>query len=302
MSRLNLTALTDMLSVDTGADRVVPPTGFTARLTLFTSGAMAFLAVFALALSMASGRLATNWRDALAGSATLRISAPAGQMAAQTERALAILTQTPGVAEARALSPDEQRALLEPWFGPDLPVESLPVPQLIEIRETGEGYDGDGLRLRLQAELPGAVLDDHTRWRRPLVDAAGRLKILGWLAILLIFGAMGAMITLAANAALAANAQVIQVLRLVGATDTYIARAFVRRFTLRALIGAFAGVVAGMVAVLLLPSAGAEAGILTGLRFQGLNWLWPFLVPPLAAVVAFAATRWAAMRVLEDLS
>lgn len=302
MSRFKLTALTDMLSVDTGADRVVPPTGFTARLTLFTSGAMAFLAVFALALSMASGRLATNWRDALAGSATLRISAPAGQMAAQTERALAILTQTPGVAEARALSPDEQRALLEPWFGPDLPVESLPVPQLIEIRETGEGYDGDGLRLRLQAELPGAVLDDHTRWRRPLVDAAGRLKILGWLAILLIFGAMGAMITLAANAALAANAQVIQVLRLVGATDTYIARAFVRRFTLRALIGAFAGVVAGMVAVLLLPSAGAEAGILTGLRFQGLNWLWPFLVPPLAAVVAFAATRWAAMRVLEDLS
>lgn len=302
MSRFKLTALTDMLSVDTGADRVVPPTGFTARLTLFTSGAMAFLAVFALALSMASGRLATNWRDALAGSATLRISAPVGQMAAQTERALAILTQTPGVAEARALSPDEQRALLEPWFGPDLPVESLPVPQLIEIRETGEGYDGDGLRLRLQAELPGAVLDDHTRWRRPLVEAAGRLKILGWLAILLIFGAMGAMITLAANAALAANAQVIQVLRLVGATDTYIARAFVRRFTLRALIGAFAGVVAGMVAVLLLPSAGAEAGILTGLRFQGLNWLWPFLVPPLAAVVAFAATRWAAMRVLEDLS
>lgn len=302
MSRFKLTALTDMLSVDTGADRVVPPTGFTARLTLFTSGAMAFLAVFALALSMASGRLATNWRDALAGSATLRISAPAGQMAAQTERALAILTQTPGVAEARALSSDEQRALLEPWFGPDLPVESLPVPQLIEIRETGDGYDGDGLRLRLQAELPGAVLDDHTRWRRPLVEAAGRLKILGWLAILLIFGAMGAMITLAANAALAANAQVIQVLRLVGATDTYIARAFVRRFTLRALIGAFAGVVAGMVAVLLLPSAGAEAGILTGLRFQGLNWLWPFLVPPLAAVVAFAATRWAAMRVLEDLS
>ena len=75
-----------------------------------------------------------------------------------------------------------------------------------------------------------------------------------------------------------------------------------RRFTIRALIGAFAGVIAGLVAVLLLPSAGAEAGILTGLRFQGLDWLWPFLVPPLAAVVAFAATRWAAMRVLEDLS
>ena len=205
------------------------------------------------------------------------------------------------MAEARALEPDEQRALLEPWFGPDLPVESLPVPQLIEVRETASGYDGDGLRLRLQAELPGAVLDDHTRWRKPLVSAAGRLKLLGWLAIVLIFGTMGAMITLAANAALAANAQVIQVLRLVGATDTYIARAFVRRFTLRAATGAGAGVLAGLLAVVLLPGAGSEAGVLTGLRFQGGHWLLPLLVPLLAAVVAFAATRYAAMRVLGGL-
>ncbi|WP_323768683.1 cell division protein FtsX [Marinovum sp.] len=290
-----------MLSVDAGADRVVPPTGFTARLTVFTAGAMAFLAVFALALSLASGRLASNWRDALAGSATLRISAPVAQLPAQTERALKILSETPGVAEARALDPDEQRALLEPWFGPDLPVESLPVPQLIEVRETGAGYDGAGLRLRLQAELPGAVLDDHTRWRKPLISAAGRLKLLGWLSIVLIFGTMGAMITLAANAALAANAQVIQVLRLVGATDTYIARAFVRRFTLRAAMGAGVGVLAGLLAVLLLPGASSEASILTGLRFQGSHWFLPLLVPLLAAVVAFAATRYAAMRVLGGL-
>ena len=36
---------------ETAADRVVPRSGFTAQLTLFASGAMAFLAVFALALS-----------------------------------------------------------------------------------------------------------------------------------------------------------------------------------------------------------------------------------------------------------
>ena len=34
---------------DAQADRVVPPSGFTAQLTLFAAGAMAFLAVFALA-------------------------------------------------------------------------------------------------------------------------------------------------------------------------------------------------------------------------------------------------------------
>ncbi len=290
-----------VLAGDAQADRVVPPSGFTARLTIFTAAAMAFLAVFAMALSLAAGRLADRWGSELARSATVRISAPAGQEATQIQAALRVLEQTPGVASARVMEDAEQRALLEPWLGPDLPLEDLPVPQLIEIVEDEAGFDAAGLRLRLTAEAPGAVLDDHTRWRRPLVRAADRLRALGWVSILLIVAATAGMITLAANAALAANAQVIQVLRLVGARDVYIARAFVRRFTLRAFAGAGVGALAGMAAVALLPRASIEGGFLTGLGFQGLHWLWPLCLPPLAAVVAFWATRIAAFRSLREL-
>ena len=291
-----------LLMGDKQADRVVPPTGFTARLTLFVSGAMAFLAVFALALSLASGRLADRWADELARSATLRINAPADQMADQTMMALKILRQTPGVAEARALTVEEQTALLSPWFGPNLPSDTLPVPQLIEVTENAEGYDQAGLRLRLSAEVPGAVLDDHTRWRDPLVAAANSLRRLALVSILLIGGATAAMITLAANAALAANAQVIEVLRLVGAQDRFIAGAFVRRFTLRTLIGAGVGVLLGMGGVLLLPEASQEGGFLTGLGFQGVSWLLPLAIPIMGAAVAFAATWAAARRTLKELT
>ncbi len=291
-----------LLSGDAQADRAVPPTGHTARLTVFTSAAMAFLAVFALALSLAAGRLAERWGEELARTSTVRISAPAGQVAAQTEAVLRVLRTTPGIAEARALTEDEQRALLLPWFGPDLPLDTLPVPQLVEIVEDARGYDSDGLRLRLSAEAPGAVLDDHTRWREPLVRAADRLRLLGTVSILLIGAAMAAMITLAANAALAANSQVINVLRLVGARDAYIARAFVRRFTLRALTGAAAGTLAGMAAVALLPRAAETGDFLTGLGFQGGHWLWPVLIPPLAALVALLATRMAALRMLRTFT
>ena len=289
-------------SGDAQADRVVPPTGFTAWLTLFSAGAMAFLAVFAMALSLATDRLADRWGEELARSSTLRISAPQGQIQAQTEAALRVLETTPGIASARALSDDEQRTLLEPWFGPDLPVERLPIPRLIEIIEDGDGFDAEGLRLRLAAEAPGAVLDDHTRWRRPLVKAASRLRLLGWLALVLIGGAMAAMITLAANAALAANAQVITVLRLVGAQDAYIAQAFVRRFTLRGLLGATVGTVAGCLATLTLPSTDIAGGFLTGLGFVGWHWLWPLLIPVMAAAVAFLSTRAAARRTLRSMS
>ncbi|MCC7320810.1 MAG: cell division protein FtsX [Rubellimicrobium sp.] len=283
-------------------DRVVPPSGFTAHLTVLVAAAMAFLAVFALALGAAAGRLAERWDAELARTATLRISAPEGQRDAQTEAALRLLRTTPGVADARAMPVDEAQALLEPWFGPDLPVAALPIPQLIEITTTDAGFDPIGLRARLQAEVPGAVLDDHTRWRAPLIAAAGRLRFFGGLAIALITVSTGAMVTLAAQAALAANGRVIRVLRQVGASDRYIARAFVRRFTLRGLLGAAAGTGAGLVAVLFLPGGESTGGLLAGLGFQGAEWLVALFIPLFAALVAWGATRAAALRALRTLS
>lgn len=294
-------AIRSLIVGDKQADRVVPPSGFTAQLTLFAAGAMAFLAVFALALSLASGRLAAQWGDELARTSTIRIVAPAGERAAQTDAALRVLKTTTGVQSARALTDAEQQALLSPWFGSGIDLGSLPVPRLIEVVEHTKGFDAEGLRLRLAAEVRAAFLDDHTRWRAPLVKAANRLRLLAWIAILLIGLAVGAMVTLAANAALAANAQVVAVLRLVGATDRYIAEAFIRRFTIRAFIGAAVGMVLGMLAVLLLPSASDDAGFLTGLGFQGAGWLTPLLIPIMAGGVALLATRVASRKALEAL-
>ena len=297
-----LRSLMDIFNGDGNADRVVKPSGFTLRLTSFTAASMAFLAVFALALSLATGRLAARWDAELARTSTIRISAPKGQMAAQSEAVLEVLRTTPGIGSARVMSDAEQRKLLEPWFGPDLPLDTLPVPRLIEVLEEGRGPDAAGLKLRLAAEAPGAVLDDHTRWRRPLVNAATRLRVLGLVSMLLIAGSTAGMITLAAQSALAANGQVISVLRLIGARDVYIARAFVRRFTLRALIGACIGTGLAIIGVLFMPAAAEEGAFLTGLGFKGWHWILPLLIPPLAACVAFWATRWATFRTLLRLS
>lgn len=291
-----------LLTGDKRAGQVVPPSGITAQLVVLASAAMAFLAVFALALSFASGRLAERWGTELAQSATIQIMAPPDTRAAQTELVLRILETTPGVAFARALDADEQLALLEPWFGSGLDVSTLPLPQLIEIVKEDNGFDAAGLRLRLQAEVPEAVLDDHGAWRAPLVAAAGRLNRLGALSVALLVFVMTTMVTLAANTALAANAQVIAVLRLVGATDGFIAQAFVARFALRAVLGAGAGVVLGALAVRLIPATAEPAGLLTGLAFQGSDWFWVCLVPPVAGAIAFVATRLAAIRVLRSLA
>lgn len=294
-----LESLLAMLRGDAAADRVVPPTGFTALLTSVSTGAMAFLAVFAIALSLAAGELAARWEAELTGTATVRISAPAEQVDAQTEAVLTALSQTPGIQSTRMIDEAEQQALLAPWFGVDLPLDRLRLPVLIEVQETVDGPDVAGLTQRLAAEAPGAVYDNHNRWRLPLIEAAANLRFLGIISLLLIAGVTAVTVALAASAALSANGQIIDVLRLVGARDNWISRAFVRRYTLRALAGAAVGAALGMIVVALLPS-GVETGVLSGLGFDGVEWLWPLLVPVLGAAIAWGATRTAAARRLKE--
>ncbi|MGI9389158.1 MAG: cell division protein FtsX [Boseongicola sp.] len=291
----------DLVRGDISAEKVVPRTGLTAFLTTASAAAMAFLAIFVLSLAVTTDRQAERWEDALADTATVRISAPAETIDALTETVEAILTQTPGVGATRRLSANEQAEILAPWFGPDLPLDSLRLPVLIEVDIDGSGPDTVGLGQRFAAEAPGAVYDDHGRWREPMVRAAQSLRRLALTALLLIAAVTAVTISLAASASLAANGQVIDVLRLVGAEDSYITRAFVRRFTLRALVGGFAGTLLGLIAVALVPNV-ANSSVGTDVGFDGFEWLWPILVPLAAGGLAFTATRLSAARRLKEVS
>ena len=91
-------------------------------------------------------------------------------------------------------------------------------------------------------------------------------------------------------------------LRLVGARDVYIARAFVRRYTLRALAGAAAGAVLAGLTLLVMPQGDARDSILLGVGLEGFEWVWLLVVPLLSGIVAFAATRAAAIGKLKEMT
>ena len=298
--RLGSGAILGLLRGETQADRVLPPSGRAAVPTLLATAVLAFLAVIALALVLAAGRLADRWGDELSTTATVRLPASADG-AAQVDAALRVLEAAPGVARARALDPGAQAELLAPWFGRDLPLDLLPVPRLIAVTETAAGIDAPALRQSLAEAVPGAVLDDHSGWRRPLAGAATRLGVLGWLSLSLIAAGMAATILLAAQGLLSANVQVVAVLRMLGARDGHIARAFMRRVAAQALAGAAIGAVLGLLAVLLMPGARIEGGVLTGLGLRGWHWLWPLAIPPGAGGLALIVTGVAARRKLEEM-
>ena len=283
---------------DRRADRVVPPTGATVWLTAGAAAAMAVLAVFALAATATTGRMAERWSAELGGGLTVRVPSQGAAQARDVAAVLAVLGETPGAGRVTVLDDAAQAALLDPWLGPDLPLDRLPLPRLIEV--VPDGLDRDGLRMRLAGEVPGSVLDDHAAWRAPLLDAARALRAAGWSALALILGVTAAVVTLAAKASLAANAEIVRVLRLMGARDFTVARAFTRRFTLRALAGSAIGTGLGMAAVAALPDAGGAADALARPGFAGAGWLAPLAIPPFAALAAFLATRRAALRALAQ--
>ena len=292
----------NILVPDRYGKQIVPTNGFTTLLTFFTSASMAFLIVFSVAISFAADRLAHSWSDSLANSATLRLSAPKADLESQTEAALNVLSNTKGIASFRLLKEEEQQALLEPWFGPKVPIKNLPMPRLISIEEDENGYDRAGLRLRLAAEVPSAVLDDHTRWRQPLIKAAYRIWFLGWLSIGLIFFIVIAMMVLVTRAALSSNRKVIEVLRLVGATDQYIAAAFVRKFAFRAFFGSALGAMLASVTLFLLPSEVDQTAVLLGLRLEGMAWFWLIVVPLSFFVMTFLTARISSLSILKSLT
>jgi cell division transport system permease protein len=263
---------------------------------------LAFLAVLALALMLAAGRLAATWQGELADAATLQIFAPEAQIEEQARAALDVLRTTPGVRSVRMVDLAEQERLLEPWLGPDVPVESLPLPVMVEVEADRAELDAASLALRLQAEAPGAIYDDHAAWRQPLIATAGRVRLFAAACLGLAALALGLVVGVAASGELARSGGTVGTLRLVGARDRLIRKALTRRPVLGALAGAVAGTAAGAALVATLPRGSEQGFFLAGIGLAGWQWLLPLLVPAAAGAVAWAAAALVARRGLRRWS
>ena len=290
------------LGRDPMADGLLPPARAAAAVGLL-GALMAFLAVLALAVALAAGRLAASWQGELSEAATLQIVPPAdGAIEEQARAALEVLRTTPGVRSVRMIDLAEQERLLAPWLGPDVPIESLPVPLMVEVETDRSLLDAAALVARLAAEAPAAVYDDHAAWRAPLVETAGRLRLFALGCIGLLAAGLAAAVALAARGAVAANGPAIATLRLVGARDGLIRDAVTREGRLAALAGAAIGTLAGLALVALLPRGSEPGFFLVGIGPVGWQWLWPPLVLPAAAAIAWATSALAAHRGLARWS
>lgn len=282
---------------------LLPSSGWTAPLVGFSCGAMAFLAVLALAASLAASGLAAEWRSDLADVSTVRLSAEAAGKPDTVAAVLEVLRTTPGIADVRVLTEEEQAALITPWLGTGEILAELPMPQLIDVTLRGDGPDVDALQARLDLTVQGATYDDHAAWRGPLAKAADSLEVLAIIAVVVTLLTVGCLVAFAARATLIGNRSIVETLRLIGAEDSFIARAFVGRLVRRAAIGSLIGTAFGCLCLWALPNIDAEDPALTVTAQPGaLGWfILLFVVPAFAVLITWLAARGAVRLTLRRL-
>jgi cell division transport system permease protein len=284
---------------DATAERLLPPARGIGLALGLVVGVLAFAAMVALLLVLAGGRLAGGALGPDAASATLSLLAEEAEVEAQARAALEVLRETEGIRGVRVIEVDEQRDLLAPWLGTEVPVEGVTLPLMIDVTVEHDRLDVAALRARLAAAAPAAVFDDHGAWRAPVAAWGGTLQQGAAAALVPIALALAAAAALATQAAMGASRDAVAALAMIGARDRLLVGTHVRRAgRVAAVAGALGTLAAVGAAGFGFPAAGEGAGAVLPLdtRLVGAQWLLPPGTVLAVVAVAMLAARWTARR------
>ena len=279
----------------------------------WTVGLLVFLATLAFAAGMFLSSAGDTWRQSLSGTLTIQIpaalsantsAAAAEEHRAQVSAAAELLRATPGIVSARRIPDAEIAAMLEPWLGKQVLGLDLPMPELIDaVVASDAGIDLSALSPRLAEVAPGALVDDHAVWLRRLTDFAGVAETVSFAVMIVILISAVATVIFTTRTGLAIHSDVVEVLHLIGAQDSYVARQF-QVHTLRlATIGAVAGFAFGAGVVFLAQIYGGRlsGGLLSDLALGPLQWALLFVLPVVAILLVVVTVGITVMRVLGKM-
>ena len=280
---------------------IIPANAASLTSLTVTMAVMCYLACLAIGALILVDRAVTSWTSGLSREMTIQIRVVRdADIDKEVEKARSITAVFPGIIEVDVLDESEGAKLLEPWLG-TRSLEGLPVPRLIRVvSDTEHPPDAVALQKAL-AQVKGASLDTHQKWEVELTRMARALSAVSYAILLLICFSAIAIVIFATRAVLQANRHIVDLLHLVGARDSYIARQIDGRFVRTGLLSGFIGVGLGLLTFLLLGlfGGGSESGVAAasrGLLFSAPRIaLWSygllFAVPLAATLICLITAR-----------
>lgn len=266
---------------------------------------MVYLAALALTCTMAMQQMVDRWDRGLAGRITVQVPPPSDDAAdgqSRVEHVLGLLRETEGLRNVEALDQEQMADLLEPWLGDSVLDQNLPLPALIAVTlDESKAPPLDELRRSLEALVPGVVVDDHQRWLGHLLVLARTIKTIAAFVLLAVGLSAVATIVFVTRTGLAIHHAVIELLHLVGAQDSYVARQFETHALFLGLRGGLIGLVFAFATMALLNHLleRSQSGLLPDLSLSVWEILVVALLPLATGLIAMVTAR---LTVLHSLS
>jgi cell division transport system permease protein len=264
---------------------------------------MLFLTVLAGAFGLAALAAAQALDRQLAGRLTVQIvEANPDARERATAATLSRVRAVPGVARAAPVDRAALAAMLRPWLGEQGADSDLPIPAMIDIELRAPSDAAVAAVTRaVQVAAPGARIDRYESWMSPVASFMRVMIGLAIALILLMAAATATVVVLAARAGLDSHRETIEVLHMLGSTDSQIARLFQRRIALDTLFGGLAGTLIALVAIgfVGVQVAGLGSDLLGGIAFGVRDWVLLIALPIAFALLATVAARLAVMRALQ---
>lgn len=285
---------------------IIPANAASLRSLTVTMAVMSYLACLAIGALILVDRAVSSWTSSLAREMTVQVRMVKGtDISEEIKKAEDILSGFPGIVKVEVLEAEDGAKLLEPWLG-RRSLEGLPVPRLIRVVSDPTNPPDVAALEQSLAAVKGVRLDTHRKWEAELTRMARALSVLSFAILFLISISAIAIVIFATRAVLQANRHIVDLLHLVGARDSYIARQIDGRFLRTGMLSGFIGVGLGLFTFLLLGLFGGGSGsgfadASRGLLFSAPHiaiWSYAFLfaVPVAATLICLITARITLMR------
>jgi cell division transport system permease protein len=274
---------------------------------------MVYIAGLAVAGAFILSSFAERWESGLTGTLTVQVPPPTDIAVQEDARQILIeevlyaIRKTSGILKAEPLAGEEMRRLLEPWLGVAIDPRDLPLPTLITVELVEDTprtqIDLDDLSRRLDALVPGTLIDDHGQWQDRLVQFMGALRLVALVLVIIAAGTGIIMVIFATRGGLLAHWRTIELLHLFGARDAYIAK----QFAIEAMKAGFKGGTAGLFITAMTVLGLGQGAASTGLVLPGpvvlepLHWGILALLPAAGALIARFSALWTVHRALAKM-
>lgn len=213
--------------------------------------------------------------------------------ASKVDQIIGELKDTSGVTNVQKVDPEKLKTMLKVWTGDTSANIDFPLPTLLDVEFDREHFsDIDSIKQRLRAISPDIAVENHNNWSQKLIIFGKSLRLITVLIGSFILFCAAIIVILVTKSALQAYYSTLDILRLLGAKDSYIAKIFQNQVLKSSFYGGIYGV------VFAIPAVYAFMIVIKHLGLEGLYWnsmLWrtiavvaiiPFTVALLGVLVS----------------